>query len=232
MRAGAGGMTQGGILVPGGGGGPVEWEFIGDGTHGVPGGGGNQTINLPGGTQEGDIVIVGRSCDNDTTNLTIVTAGYTVISENHAVGDPDYYVALKIMGASPDANVEVNAGDTGNSSPTVVQVWRGVDIVTPQDATATVANGASGMPNGGAITTATDEALVFVFGGLDDVDSTPTAPSGYSNLTFVNGTIAAGSCSMIASRIVPSAGAEDPPIFGGAESETWRTVTIALRKAT
>jgi hypothetical protein len=51
-------------------------------------------------------------------------------------------------------------------------------------------------------------------------------------LTFVNGTIAAGSCSMMASRIVPSAGAEDPPIFGGAESETWRTVTIALRKAT
>lgn len=216
-------------------------EFVGSaeggglGGLGGLGGGGSETIDLPVGTTTGDIVIVCVVSGSTSFTPAINTSGYNTISSGSA-GDPSYLVAYKIMGETPDTSVEI----ANKYSPTCLHVWRGVDVDTPEDATATTANGWTGNPDCPSITTNTNGAVVIACGFVDDDRvhaENWTAPSGYTNLAGRTTNEGGGrvlnqhSTAVMAAKTVASAGAEDPAAFSSAADDQWRAVTVALRPA-
>lgn len=207
-----------------------DWSLVGQDSQSQDASSGANNISLPGGTSEGDIVIVVVGADSATVEG-LTSSGYTEIY-NTTTGVPEMQVWYKIMGGTPDTVVEIT-NDSTFKSVAIVQVWRGVNQTTPIDDTRTVAEG-TGIPNPPSFTTVTDGALVFAVGAIDDIDisATITAPSGYTNLLAadcgifnVNG----GATVMMASMLKATAGAENPAAFGGTGSDDWDAITFALR---
>jgi hypothetical protein len=202
-------------------------------------GGGNSAnftslaISLPASIAEDDLIVAGVAVNANTVPSTS-TSGYTTVSSD-ATGNPAYLVTRKFMGATPDSTITIN----WDTSPTVIEAWRGVDLTTPMDATATTANGASGDPDCASITTVTDGAVVLAFGFLDDDRVTSggwTPPTGYTNTSSKTTNEPSGSnfihCSaVVSSKEVSTAGAEDPAAYSSAGDDEWRAVTVALRPA-
>jgi hypothetical protein len=213
----------------------ASWTLIGStGTTTTSGG---TNVNLPGSPTEGDIVLVGQGCDSQDI-VAPNTSGYTQIASSGGGSAPGYELHYKIMGATPDSIVNLDAGNgTTQINAIVIQVWRGVDRNTPLDGvTPTTSSGGSGLPNAPSITPTTDGALVFAFGVLDDDDDpTITAPSTYSNLQLqISGSETGGSngaTTMLASKVVPTAQAENPGAFGGTDSDEWFALSFCLRPA-
>ena len=191
-------------------------------------------VTLPGTVLEDDIVIYAHSADSHITTG-VTTSGYTDIHTSTATDAPGFESGYKIMGATPDTVINFNqTGDGDEDTAGVIQVWRGQDLTTPEDATPTNASSGTGMPNVPSITTNTANALVFAIGFLDDDDvaSSVTAPSGYTKLLAADIPDASGNATtMIASKLVVSAGAEDPGVFGGSGTDAWEAATFALRQA-
>lgn len=193
-------------------------------------------ITLPGTPTEGDLIIVygGGDCNNAGNNIGVNTSGYTNI---YRATDniPNAVMAYKVMGGTPDTTVNVNPSDcdpNARDTAWIIELWSNVDTNTPIDATATTADGGTGMPNSPSITTVTDGAFVITAGFLDDDDiaTAVTPPSGYSNTTAEdsNGS-PAGITIMTASKEVVSASSENPGVFGGGGNDQWHAVTAALR---
>lgn len=190
------------------------------------------TITLPGSPAEGDLVLV--YIGNDAVNPGVVTAGYTVVSNE--TGDaslPQLRIERKFMGATPDAEVEVGAATSPQQRPTpvIVEVWSGVDPATPIGTPAT-ANGASGLPNPPGLTTAADASVRIIAGVADDIEVTDfTAPSGFGGLAqeTTPGAVSGEASSLaVASRAEATAGALDPDAFGGTGSDGWRAIHFEL----
>jgi hypothetical protein len=191
---------------------------------------------LPGSPAEGDIVIVAIACDDSlvTEGGGVTTSDYTTIAKT-ASAAPGDHIAWKIMGATPDTVVAVQRSNTQKQAG-VIQIWRGVDQVTPIDATPVTASNTTGMPDAGSFSTVTAGALRIIIGILDDDDaaSGSSAPTGYTN--FVAGdtgqaSSVAGATALIASKEEASPGAGDPAAFGGTGSDAWRAYHFALRPA-
>ena len=191
----------------------------------------SKDITLPGPPIADDIVIYAQ-CADSVVSLGVQTSGYTDIHTDHNSLLPGYESGYKKMGATPDTVINFDQGAHEDTAG-VLQVWRGQDTTTPEDATPTTASGGSGNPDCPSITTNTANALVFAIGFLDDdkVAASVTAPSGYSNLLAHQPTSADNATIMIASKEVASAGAEDPAAFGGPGNDAWVAVTFALRQA-
>jgi len=171
-------------------------------------------------------------------NITCTTAGYTEVadlfqSDTNSINFAAYYKVL----TAADTSVAFNLG-VSSRSVFAVHVWRNQNA-SPLDATTTTTTGANtGVPNSPSITTVTNNAVVIAVGAaaggasgdpaeLDDL----TVPSGMINFVTQlddGPTVAIG----IASIVRPTAGAYDPPTFGGGSSNTANSMaacTIALR---
>ena len=194
----------------------------------------NNDVTLPGTVLEGDIVIYGHCADSVVTPG-VQTSGYTDIWTDHSQNAPGYESGYKVMGATPDTIITFvqDSQFSGENTAGVLQVWRGLDTATPEDATPTGIGGSPGMPDCPSITTVTDGALVFAIGFLDDdkVAASVTAPSGYSNLLAMEPTSLDNATMMIASKEVSPEGPEDPAAFGGSGTDEWEAATFALRPA-
>lgn len=181
---------------------------------------------------ENDIVFVAVSGSN-SSDQNISISGYTEVADLYANStfDINFGLYYKVMGASPDTTVTI---PSLTSVQAVVYVWRGQDVATPADATATTST-ATNTPqaNPPAITTVTNGAVVIAF-SAGAADGTWTAPSGYSNVvtrtSFLNSV-------MVASKAVATAGSQDPgqwtttadpEVFSLSSSAS---VTFALRPA-
>ncbi len=207
------------------------------------------TVDLSGlGLQEGDLVVVaGAVGDDDSANLDMatVTANYNEVADlfSNDTDDTNMGVWWKLMGASPDSDVVVNAvGGTDASLAVVVMVFRGVDQTTPMDVTPTTAeaqlNTADPNPpsinhnNPSGVWTVIAGASGHVLGGA----STYTFPTGYTTGAIDRGhddtndiTVGLG---------YRSSGVSDPEDPGtmnhsGTDSTTnsWTAATLALRPA-
>jgi hypothetical protein len=214
----------------GGGGGITEWTLVEEQRARITSGSSPQVFNF-GTLAQGDIVIVARACDDPI--VAINTAGYTQI---YASGGnvPGAAIHYKVMGETPDTSISIQ--QTFRVTAGVIQVWRGVDTVTPIDAAATSASNTSGNPNPPSYTTVTDGALLFAVGFLDDdaVRNSVTPPSGFTNLiaeasqdgdaaSTVHATV------MMSSLTVPTAGATDPTAYATAGDDSWHAACFALR---
>ena len=193
------------------------------------------TQSLPGTPQEGDIVLIGASCDAAITSAFISTSGYTSFETHDTGANPGNAFYWKIMGATPDTDITIAAAASTEFMACVLQVWRGVDTTTPNDVTPTVASSGAGMPDPPSITPTTNGCLIVAFGALDDdnVASEVGAPSGYSNLLASdNSSNADNATSMIASMEQATAAAENPGAFTSTTgTDAWRATTVALRPA-
>jgi hypothetical protein len=211
----------------------MAWTKVAQTTFTVASGTGTESKTLPGSPQQNDIVIVCVASDVDNIHVT-AGQGYTVIGSEEDL-NPSHEIAAKRMGASPDTSVEIDQAN-GAVGAGLIQIWRGADTTTFQDMAATTASGASGNPNPPSATTVTDGALVIAVGFLDDDDvaSSVTAPTGYSNLLAADtgqSSTTVGCTVMIASLEKATAGAEDPGVFGTSGSDAWQAYTFALRPA-
>ena len=202
---------------------------LGSTTKSQAGGGSAEDVTLPGSPKEGDIVIVyGVSDYYNSVPKAINTSGYTTIYE-YTLFDPNVLIEYKVMGSTPDSVVNLTPGDTsGYNTNWIIEVWEGVSTSTPIDNTKQNNSGTSGMPDTPSFTTQTDDAVVISAGFLDDDDiaSSVSAPTGYSNLTANDGN---NSTVMVASKTKSSSGVEDPGAFSGSGYDYWKGVTFALR---
>jgi len=208
------------------------WTLVGSIGASVTSDGTN--VSLPGSPVEGDIVLVGQGCDANNI-VAPNTSGYTQIASSGGGSSPGYELHFKIMGPTPDSVVNLDDGNgTTQANAVVIQIWRGVDQTTPLDGvTPTTATGSSGLPNAPSIMPTSDGALVFAFGVLDDDDDiTIAAPSGYSNLQArVSGSGGGGATTMLASKVLPIAQAENPGAFSGTDNDEWFACSFCLRLA-
>ena len=112
----------------------------------------------------------------------------------------------------------------------VCAIFRGVDPQIHDVSPPSEATGASGMPNPPSITPTTDNCMLVAIGALDDDVITMTAPSGYTLAAEMGYTTAGNATSTgIAYKVLASAAADDPGVFGGGGNDAWRAWTIALR---
>lgn len=199
--------------------------------------------------QAGDLVIVVTGWSHNADgNPGVNTAGYTEVADLYANDgrDANLAVAWKIMGATPDTLVNVNANNsTSYSNVTLVHAWRGVDQTTPMESTPTTATGISGASLDGPAISGTNiysVVLSCVLGTIGNGSGAPpqlSEPVGYSNLE-ANG--ARGSAyygvqaAIAAQKMMSGSFTENPGAWGSwwglsDPSDSWCAVTLALRPA-
>jgi hypothetical protein len=197
-------------------------EQVGSVTYAVD----SSTITLPTGLQEGDLVIICSSSDDELQNL---PTGYT--NGQNGSNEVRYRWSYKFMGITPDSTA---SGLTLTESVHMAFSFRNVNQTISFDAPTPAVNIISniGMPNPPSITTRTPGAAVIGIGFLDDdaVASSVTAPSGYTLIGAQETTTGSpGTTVMAAFLLTTTAGSYDPGAFGGTGTDTNVGATLALR---
>jgi hypothetical protein len=120
----------------------------------------------------------------------------------------------------------LNSGSPG-VNVSCYAVVRGADassIVTP-----TEADGGTGDPDPPSITTADANSLVIAFGSIENAGVTVSAaPSNYENLAWEGDGNDAEVAGMVATRLIETAGAENPSAFTTSGSTDWVAVSVAV----
>lgn len=217
--------------------GPVSFEYVG----GVVSNGdsGTATVSLTGLTggtgsaaQAGDLVLV-ITADDENSNQDFSISGYSEIADIYA----------GFSGTSDNPNVgafrkTLSAADASFSKRSqydycIAYVFRGIDPVTPEDATRTTDTGEEADDaDPAAITTVTPRAVVVAAcHSVAAGGSSMSAPSGYTN--GLEAGAEAGQERLFACfKIVETPGVEDPGSFRNIPGEiTYAAITIALRPA-
>lgn len=187
------------------------------------------TIALPA-MLESDVAYVATTC-NGTTGGTMVSAGYTQLGTTLTLSTGRARMFRKVMGASPDATAVVDGDSTNTGVSAVVTVLRGVDTTTPEDVTTTTATGSSLNPNPPSITTVTPNAWVLAPACSIISDTAVVAPTGYSNQVDINtaGTGSNPTTTAMATKLVETAGVEDPATWTAWLSGAWGCFAVAVR---
>lgn len=203
------------------------------------------TFSLTGGTNStplaGDLVIVtavtGSAAGNPAMAVTTPT-GYTPLgqlNQSAVTADTSMDVSYKRMGATPDTTVTI-PGTTNNAwgEAYAIQVFRGVDSVTPMDVTpVSGGNTGTGQPDPTSITPLKAGAVVVICGGgAAGTGADYTAPTNYTtNFVTATGTDTTDAMVGCGYRFWTS-GAEDPGVYGGGTTganDSWTSYTLALR---
>jgi hypothetical protein len=203
------------------------------------------------------ISVVAGLQDNDVMWLIVTQSDGEDGSWNSLTGWVEQVVDAIVGGGPPSApetsvfrRVVTDAGsepasyapsvDTGADVGLVGKMvaFRGVDIVTPVDATATTATGSGDAnPNPPSITTVTDGAFVLAVGFKDDDNGVyGSVPTNYTDPDGLGTVVNAGGgngCSLgCAYREIVSFGAEDPGTFDFTDSDEWGAISLAIRPIT
>ena len=205
--------------------------FIAAGIFDLAGGGGTDTVSLPGTPVEDDIVIVTSCSDGASPDPSVVTSGYTQL--HHETGAVRGDIAYKRMGATPDTQIELNLNGSTQQQTGILQTFSGVDTTTAIDNSYNSATDISGDPDPPSHTTSNDDAYRIIIGFLDDdtVASSVSAPSGFTNPSANEVTGAGQSTIMMASKAGGTAGADDPAAFSTSGGDAWFSAHFALREA-
>jgi hypothetical protein len=184
----------------------------------------------------GDIVIACISMRNGTDrNIQCTTSGYTELADIFSpdVASCQLGVYFKVL-STAETSVAFDLG-VNDLSQFCCHVWRNVNNSTPIDATTTTAElPNTGVPDAPSITTVTNNAVVIAVGSGNSSDNNPadpyTVPSGMEN--FFQALDVPENGIAIASIYRPTAGAYNPPAFGGGivfSNFAAAAATIALR---
>ena len=207
----------------------------------VQGGTTTTDVTLPGSLQEGDVLVLMIAADVNLADATPDAAVDGNISQDgwfhlHAsqYSSVDGYIYGLVCESSPPTTVRVRGSSSATAdAPYVCQAWRGVDArVFDARSGSAYTTGSSANPDPPAVTTVTDDALVIAFAMMDDDDTTVSVwPTGYTN-QIEKGTGNTGTtneCTIaMSSKIVSSAGSENPSAYTFNSSDAWATCSIAL----
>lgn len=225
---------------------PAGIQYVGGHVEGFAGTTSNVTIfidDLLGGLASapaaGDLVIV-YFATGSSVNRDLVVSGYTEIVELYSNdgGDTNLAVAYKFMGGTPDVSFTLTGGtfSTADAGAVAVQVWRGVNSVTPLDVTQTTATGINSvLCNPPAITPTTSGAVIVSGGAGAHNRSAGTFSS--SNLTGFISALGDDNTDLTIGLgyHVWTSGAFDPAAFTFSSTDStnfsWAAVTLALRPA-
>lgn len=221
-------------------------SFI-DSCEGTLANGGDVTLTLPS-MLENDLVIVAYSIGDDDTDhdMFVITADYNEAADlfSNDTDDANLGVYWKVMGSTPDTEVQVEGrGQTDSSVAAVCMVFRGVDTVTPMDVAVEPATGLNTMhPNPPSIDHNNPSGVWTVIAGsnshLQSLGSTAnpfTFPTGYTtNAVQIPGNDTTDTTVGMGYNSSPS-DPEDPGTMthSGTDSTglAWAAVTMALRPA-
>lgn len=228
-------------------------QYVGGYVQAFAGTAGNITItltSLTGGLASspaaGDLVIVYFGAGS-LSDINLIVSGYTEIVELYSndTYDTNLVVARKFMGATPDTSFTLTI-PSGNTSPTgtldnagavAVQVWRGVDSVTPLDVTQTTDAGTDTVLCDPPAITPTTSGAIIVSGGAGGHSRGPLATYSSSDLTaFLSAAGNDGNDVTIGLGYrVWTSGSFNPAAFTfsaiDSASFSWAAVTLALRPA-
>lgn len=197
------------------------------------------TITMPMPTNgAADVVvgIIGHLGSGALTNPN-TPSGFTVARAHSTVfGRPN---ALVFYGVNPGASVSYTNPHADRDEAYIFRSYSLVDTASPLSGTVPAEGSTSNDdPDPPSITTADNNAMVVAFGCVNATDNTGySAPSGYTELTAsaaLDPTTAQTCTVMMANKLVPTAGAENPGAFtnsavtGSEETIGW---TIALKPA-
>lgn len=233
---------------PGGGGGPstgwIGWKGFSHESASP------QTVSLtdlvdaddnPISLEENDIVVVTfANAVTDSTQAAMTPTGYTAAHADlfaNDSNDTSFLVSYKVMGSTPDTDVEIPATASAWCVVSHIMVLRGIDTSNPLDVAATTATGGnSGLPNPPSITPVTTGAVITCHGAsMGNSASAFTAPAQLENFRSPFRTTSGKGNVMVG---VGSAdwggGAFDADAFSGgytAGTSSWCASTIAWRPA-
>ena len=183
-------------------------------------------MTLPGTPIEGDLIVYGAVSDQ-ILSPGIQTSGYNNMHTTTTGSSPAHHSSYKMMGATPDTVISVQ--QDGNDQPVVIlQTWSGVDTATPLDTLSSLDTTGGGMPNCPNVTLTGSDNLVLAMGFLDDDDvaSSVTLPSGFTDLVISDGSASfsntpSGNDGTIMCSAIKGAGTTDPAVYGGSGDDAW-----------
>lgn len=209
-------------------------------------GGGSIAINsgLTGGSGTaalaGDLVVVTVSVGTAGRQPTIAIAtptGYTPLTAQRTTSsaiDTNVQTCYKVMGGTPDTAVTIPAsGNNADGIAYTIQVFDGVDPVTPMDVAATFATnqGTDNLPDPASILPVTAGAWIVVCGGgAAGAGGTYTAAY-LTNFLTANGADT-NDANVGSGYLTWPGGTYDPAKFGGGSANaanSWGASTLALR---
>lgn len=230
-------VMAGALAVPAGGGGGGSISVV-DTYSGTKLSTNSETVTFSPALEEDDVVVVIRAADSVTAPMSSRnTPGYTEIAYAVTGTFPGFWVEYKVMGASPDADVDIEniIGSAAQTNAYIVVILRGVDASNVLDVTTqkneNAGSGTTVTP--GDITTVTDGALVMAIGFLDDdgASTVSTFPSGYTDTADQGTGGGSGAVIGVAFKEIATAGLESPGdfVFSSSDANCW--VTAAFRPA-
>jgi hypothetical protein len=199
-------------------------------------------VTLPASLAEGDVLVFMVAADFDLIDSTpngpvdfnVSPDGWFHLHASEYASTDGYIYGL-VCGSSPPTTVRVRgSGNASNDAPYVCQAWRGVDArLFDARSAAAYTTGTSANPDPPSVTTVTDGALVIAFAMMDDDDTTVSVwPTGYTNQiekgTGNGGTNNQATIAMC-SKIVTTAGSENPSAYTFNSSDQWSACSIALQ---
>lgn len=191
----------------------------------------------------GDLVIVTCVVGSAARNAAQAVSGYTALGQLNsaaATNDTSMDVSYKFMGGTPDTSVVLpSTGNVADGQAYAIEVWRGVDPVTPLDVAAVSATGSgTGRPDPPAITPVSQGAQIIICGGgAAATGANYVAPANYTTgfLTSFGADTTDGIVGMGFRATTWTSGAENPAVFTGGTTnaaDSWCAYTIALRPDT
>ncbi len=186
-----------------------------------------------------DIVIVTFAAGSNT-DRTLSATGYTQIAQQRPndAYDVNHYCGYKVMGATPDASVDltVNSASSSHGAVVIIEVWRGVDTTTPMDVSPTLDTGINtALADPPSITPVSSGAKVCVSAAAAHVAGAYDLSS--SDLGAVTAVHADATIDVSALRgsVDWTSGPVNPAAlsFGGTDAveNSWAAATFALRPA-
>lgn len=199
------------------------------------------TINPHASMATDDIWVIGGGATNSTTDINCTAnfsgGGGSEAADLYANGTVDVNAAAfyKIQGGSLDTFCVL---DAGSFQGYIGAVFRGIDLTTPSDTTATSNSGVNGgTPAAPAITTVTDGAMIVTFVIAPDGATITNPPDGggYTFIQNTRNTALTGFTVAAAYKEKTTAGADSPGNWNDVNDldagDAWITITMALRPA-
>lgn len=187
---------------------------------------------------ENDIVIVAYSASSNFSGTPTVS-GYTVIAQLLQLNAKysKLHVSYKKMTATPDTSITLSGSSDFFNCTAAVYVFRGQDLTTPFDATATTDTGiSSGLVDPPAIFVPNAGGLIICAGSVCSITTGGAMGASYlSNfITETRDQPVANDCSVGIGSIVSNGGSYNPGAWTFANdtaNSSWCAVTMALRGA-
>ena len=192
----------------------------------------SMSINKPGGTAVGDLLIATLVTDGEQKNAMTLSGGWTLIDHGVESKQVSMDVWWKLAGSSEPAQYAFGWAKSQEAYGWIMR-FTGHDPGNPINASANT-GGSSAAPTSPSVNTTVANAMILRIGGFDDDDITVGDPglTGHTAITMNRSDSGTGTTSGGAGYLIKAAtGASGTSNFALTASENYRAVTIGIAPA-